>query len=1163
MGLALALPLLASLCAQAEETRLEPSKWPMEPIFTVPILPQANRIDAVLADNEWEGATAISAVFDASIGAQSVQPITFRLGYHGDALYLGFKMQRPKGCKFPRITDQTQGYTSRKLFQRDDNLEVWLAPIAKGVEATGMMKPQYAIAANAAGAYYHVMTGRARDKIPRNLAYSPYFDYNTGTWQGELKFPWSLFEAMDVAGKKPPADGVEWKGVMFFHQVTPAKNWLGIQPKLKFHPTLRFSAKPIGFSISALELSEPGKAAFTIAINNRSVGAVAYELDYEVFRRNSVPRSRDERFLAAWEYIERIKEVGPKKAAIKQGEIQYIKTVQQVENELNQEYRWVDAGVRSIPTKPNERAVCRIDFAAPDGYYVLRYDLREKATGRTVMRQVIPAFLFLMSLDVKPEFLLKRITVARVNVSGLRDLAKGDPIHFSLSNAQGTRLEAEQVAWDGANHVVMCMLPTAKTQEEQTYTVAVEARHDGRTVGKVSESVHRPATPEWFGHDLGKTAKTPWGYEPIKCHDDGFGLVLRKYVMADRPFPQQIVARGEPLLAGPVELTGIAQGKPLARRYGKLQLRTQTDTEAHFEQELQANGLTMKIRGQLEFDGLIKYDVELTPTSGTATVDKLVLSIPVLAKYVRWYAHQALSTDFAGCPCPAYPYGALSDFFKDHPKGWLPFTWAMYLGCRDRGIEWVAESDRYWSPENEQQMIRVTKGDDRVTMAFHFVTEPIELKSPRTISFGIQTTPIRRYTRERYYRFRKTPLSYRPDPDWKQFERSLGEFNRLGFNYYNIYINASALNLFSNARYYDEKTLSNFTRYARSVHRGGHKLVYYCGYGLPHGLPNDDTFGNEMRMEPVKPSGWYNHASPFADYWLHSVKFMCDHCDLDGVQTDGLPVVPFMSNPTYDLEWARRGRRHGTYPVFAVRELMKRLYIMLKFELARGKEGFHTVHCDRPPVYCIDGWGDLALSGEAHHHTVTSLRELFPDRYGVFYDTLDQGVAPYALWSYGRDVAVTRNMAYTLHHLHGVRVGYAARLGAYGPSYEITGGFTAEAEMWHRFNLADTEFRPYWRHPGLATVESDDLEVELPKAEICVSAFVRPGKEALLIVANLARVGYTLKIAPNLSALSLPGDLSQYHVRDPIHRCGIYTRPKLRIDIHPQRWRAILLRKRQ
>jgi len=1154
--------LVMTACSGAEK-RLEPSKWEMEPIFTIPRLPGGARTDAVLADNEWEGATSISAVFDASTFTQSVQPVMFRLCWRDQALHLAFKMRRPKGCRFPRITDKTKGYTTKSLFQRDDNLEVWLAPTTKGVVASGMMKPQYAIAANAGGAYCHVMTGYPRDKIPRDLEYATYFDYNTGEWQGELKFPWSIFEVMDIPDKKPPADGTEWKGVIFFHQVTPSKNYLAIQPKLKIHPTLRFSEKPIGFSISALELAGEGRAVFEVAVNNQSPKPAAYELSYEVFKRNKVPRSKDEEFLTVWEQIERIKRLGPKKAAVKGKEIQYIKTVQDVENELNEVYAWVDGGIREIKAEPGRKTACTVTFDSPDGYYVLRYDLKDKETGRTVMRQVIPACLSTMSVEVKPEFLLKKVLVVRANVSGLHDLAKGDPIDFCLKEKDGGEVERRRIRWDGTDHIVTCLLPTAKTAEGREYTITVRAVHEGKPPAEVSESVRRPPTPEWFGNTLGTSKKIPWGYKPIKRSDDGFEVVFRKYVMNGRPLPEQIISRGDPLLAGPMELSGEVGGRPISFEYGKFIVKDTSDTRAVFEQEVRADGLLLKVRGALDFDGFIRYDLALKLSGAAVRIDKLLLRIPVNAKYVKYYAHKALSTDLAGYPSPAYPYGAVEDFFENNPGGWIPFTYAVYLGCRDRGIEWVAESDRYWSPENEGKMIRLAKEDGRVDMVFQFIGRPTELKAPRTISFGIIATPVREYTRRRYYSRFKTALSFQRDCDWKRFDKTLGDFCKMGFNYFNLYINAKRLNLFSNARYYDKETLGTFREYARRVHERGGKLIYYCGYGLPHGIPNDDTFGSEMRMEPVKPSGWYNHAGPFADYWLHSVKFMCDNCNLDGIQTDGLAVVPLMTNPSYDFGWSRNGKQHGTYPVFAVRELMKRLYIMLKFELDGGKEGYHTLHCDRPPVYSIDAWSDYALSGEAHHHTVTSLRELFPDRYAVFYDTLGQGVAPYALWGYARDLAVTRNMAFTLHHLHGIQTGYAARLGKLGPAYEVAGGFASEARMWHDFNMGEADYRPYWKHPDLVRIESNDPEVEIPDDAIRVTAFVHPGESALLVVANLDHVGYTLRLSPDLQKLDLPGGLQRYYVSDPILEYPILTRPSLRIDVYPQRWRAILIRKRK
>ena len=1150
-----------SLAVRAAPPQLRPSEWEWAPLFTVPRLTGPVRVDGVLADNEWGVATRVSAVSDAVATVQSAQPVTFWLAHHDGALLVAFRMQRPKGSEHPRITDTSSGYTAQKLFQQDDNLEVWLAPISEGVKATGMMSPQYAFAANAGGAYCHVMTGYPHDKIPRALEYSPHVDYNTGEWQGEVAVPWRIFEVMDVQGKRSPAEGVSWRGVLFFHQVTPAKNYLGLQPRLRMHPVLRFSGEPVGFSVSAVSLAEEGTASFQVAVLNQSNAATTHELDYEVFRRKSVPRGGDEQFITVWEQIRRIQEVGAKKAAIKQGEIQYVKTVEDVEGELNQDYVFVDGGKRALSAAVGSVATCPVSFAAPDGYYVLRYEIRDTQTGETVMRQVLPVQLFTMSLQLRPEFLLKQMIVACADLTGLDALSKGDGVRFVLSDGDGGVVVQQDHSWDGASRVVTALLPSVDTQEGKTYEVAAEVSHAGTRIGRVSRSVTRPPSPEWFGNRLGYVEKVPWGFEPIRYEPDGFSVVFRRYMLAGSIFPTQVFCRDEPLLAGAIELTGVADGDSLEFSASGLEAIEQTPTRVVLEQGFKAGKAEVSVRAVAEFDGFIRYDMTLCSVGDGASIDQLQLEIPVLPAYTTWYAHQALSTDLAGVPCPAYPYGALDQFFADNPDGWIPFTWAFYLGCRSRGVEWVAESDRDWVPGHERRMIRVTRSPGRTALVVQFIGKQLALTEPRTFSFGLQTTPVRDYPRSKYHSFYKTALSYSDSPDWDRFGSTLKDFSRMGFNTYGMYINAKALGLFSNARYYDETTLGAFTRYAKTVHQLKHRLTYYCGYGLPHGIPHDETFGEEMRMEPVKPSGWYNHASPFTDYFIHSVKFMCDTCDLDGIQTDGFSVVPLMTNPTYGFEWYRNGRRHGTYPVFAARDAMKRLYLMLKFELARGKEGFHTLHCDRPPVYCVDAWSDLCLSGEAHHHSTTSLRELFPDRYGVFYDTLAQGAAPYALWSYGRDIAVTRNMAYTLHHLHGISAGYSARLGSYGPAYEITGGFNTEAKMWHEFGLANAEFVPYWERPDLVAVESDHPDVTLPKDTFYCSAFIHRGEAALLIIANLDRIGYTLKLLPRLEEFGLPRDLSNCSVRDPVLGAGIFSRPKIRLDIHPQRWRALEIRK--
>ena len=221
------LGLLANVWAEGQ--KLLPADWAWEPVFTVPMLKGEFRVDGVLADNEWLYSTQIGGLIDGNTLMQTNQPGRFLLGYRGTDLYLGFETQRPKGSGPPRILVDKPGWSPTPLWVQNDNMEVWLAPFTEGVKMSGMMEPRYAIAANAAGAYSHDMTGWDRAQIPRELKYAPIL--RTEHWQGEMVAPWGVLSQMRATEKKNrPAEGVQWKGVFFFHQTTPFLSMVGPQP---------------------------------------------------------------------------------------------------------------------------------------------------------------------------------------------------------------------------------------------------------------------------------------------------------------------------------------------------------------------------------------------------------------------------------------------------------------------------------------------------------------------------------------------------------------------------------------------------------------------------------------------------------------------------------------------------------------------------------------------------------------------------------------------------------------------------------------------------------------------------------------------------------------------------------------------------------------------
>ncbi len=369
--------------------------------------------------------------------------------------------------------------------------------------------------------------------------------------------------------------------------------------------------------------------------------------------------------------------------------------------------------------------------------------------------------------------------------------------------------------------------------------------------------------------------------------------------------------------------------------------------------------------------------------------------------------------------------------------------------------------------------------------------------------------------------------------------------------------------MFSNIRFYDEEQLNKVRGVNKLARKYGLINVFYCGFALPPGIPHNEVFGNEMRMEP-EFRGWYNHASPYMDYFLHSAKFMHENTFVDAFHTDGLNIPWLMSNPTYNYSWTRNGEKHGTYPIFAVRELFKRFYTMLKFELPDGLEGYHMPHVNDAPVYCIEGFSDMDVTGEQHYTTISKLEDLSLTRYSIVYNSLEQGVPRMGIWHHTNDIPVTKNTMLTMHNLHGTLLRYD-NVTHNNTAYEAMGGYRSEIQMWQSFDRRTADFLPYWQYPNLLEVTSDIKGVDLPKDAIKASAYVHKDKgRAIIILANLDLVGYSLRCRINLKELGFEGKIEDYRIVDPILNNYYYpvVGDEIRLDIYPQRWRAIQINKK-
>jgi hypothetical protein len=1150
-----------------------PSSWHWTPRYTVPRLPAAPRVDGQLDESPWRYSSEISALIDTETSMQARQNGSIRLGWIDRDLVVGYELNRPSGSGKPRVSVEEAGWSRVPLWVQDDNIELWLSPYAQGVGLQGMMSPAYTIAANAAGAYSHNLTSFDRPQIPRQLKYATHVLDNR--WTGELRVPWEVMKQVPST-RQPhaPKEGTLWTSAIFFHQLTPNRAVMGLVPGLQKKGTpfseLRFSDQPVGYAVSAVKPlpDRAGYAGFEVEVRNGSDEPVECELAYQVFRKHEIPRSEDEQFFSYYHWVKRIEAVGRQVAGTERGGILHLRTKQGVLDLLNREYDWHTGGQERITADGASVQTHAIDFAAEEGYYVVGYQLTDAATGELLMHQVIPVTIARLPVQVRPEFLQAKKIVLRADIAAVASAEPGDRLIATIVHDDQVIVRSVRELASVVDPIEM-LIPTDDVQPGMTFDLQVRLQrgNSDKVVAETSRQITHPPIPEWYGHQLGTVDRVPDDFEPIKKTAKGFAVAMRRYEFDGAALPSQIMARDEPLLDGPTTLKAVVDGRTVELRPGNVKVLQQKPTQVRFEQMLSGQALNVKIVGTLDYDGFIRYRLDVKPAENAVQIDHLSLEIPLKADYARWFSHRDLGTAVSGSRPhgPEFPYGTLDDFFAHYTDGWMPFTWQLFLGSHDRGLEWVAESDRAWSPKDEERMIEVRRDEKRVSAVFHFVDQSVELNAEgRTFEFGLTATPVRDFPRSRYFQWERAGgLQIRPhvelapqnNPNYQQMYARLADY---GIDVVGSYVNLGPA-LFSNIRFYEADVLSRIRGANELAHDYGMINNMYCGYALPPGIPDNETYGEEMRMEPAF-RGWYLHASPFLDYALHSAKFMIDNAAVDSFHTDGLPMVWLATNVTHDYRWERDGVTHGTWPVFAVRELFKRFYHMVKFDCEEEK--YHMPHVVDAPVYCIESFTDLEVSGEQHYGTISKLKDLGFVRYRMSYDTTMQGIPRMGIWHYVDDIAVTKQMMQAIHHLHGVHFEYQKQL-KYDHSYEIMGGSRPIARMFANFGRERATFLPYWKHPDLCQIEPDTGGEQTIPSDVQVSAYRHSnGKQALLIIANIDTQGYSLRVTPSPEALGLPGEASDYDASDPI--LGGYGYPRagsaIRLDVAPQRWRAVWLR---
>ena len=365
------------------------------------------------------------------------------------------------------------------------------------------------------------------------------------------------------------------------------------------------------------------------------------------------------------------------------------------------------------------------------GRYVAQYTA-EGPGGLLLVRSAAFNVASPLSVTARTSLSEQRLHV-ELQPSGLLFPPGETTLHLTAS-VEDTRVYDEDVAaaQSGPTTVTLTDLPAGELTLMATAT--------NRVTGKQYESQQSfdsPLRPVWLGTSEGLTDEVPapWTALTVEGARGSRPVVRcwgRRYGFAQGLLPSAVSTRDAEVLQAPITLTGSADGRPL--EWTGQRARVESARADIVSLAGNAAGEPLAISGTtcVEYDGMIRCDLTLTPTRPGVTVQELTLGIPLKPELARYLYH------FPG------RWGSVANSAYLPEEGWSssfrPFVW---LGDEDRGFSWFCESDRNWFPLDSQSAITIQRGEQATVLRCHLIAGETQVTEPLTYTFGFQATPVK------------------------------------------------------------------------------------------------------------------------------------------------------------------------------------------------------------------------------------------------------------------------------------------------------------------------------------------------------------------------------------------------------------------------------------
>lgn len=859
-------------------------------------------LDGKIASNEWAGASLIDGFLEIPELELSRRKMSMKLCYDNDALYI--------------LVQSKLGKDKKHFSSSDEN--VWSAPSAEILFQCGI-QPDLAINHFALNIF-----DRHFSQLKSDIAWNPLWTsvstVDNEIWTAEVKIP---FESL---GQKPPQPGTVWRFNFGRNFIAP-KNFANPSVTLAYADVKAFwdiqfaeSGQGIGVDYSI----DPALKS----LNLKSVNKTEFETgdSFELYiKKMPVLLTR---------IVKKLNNISTSR-----GQVVTNMT------DLN-----IDSFVKNGITANLPGA----------GRYVALATIKEK-TGKVIYRQLLQ-FIIRDSFSVALKFLSKS---QKMFVEWELNSPVNPPFEINANiiddNGKIVRTEKQKIESKTFNGKIEFDMSQMKKLD---YTAEVTL--SSKTFKQVREIAFKCYyNAPWIGFEqkTAKSHKVPAPWTPIEIDKKNIKTLTLNYQLGAQGLPESIFAAGKELLAQPINLK-FSTGNSAFKPSGDIKWQSKYSDIASFIIPFKSQNATAKLTGSVEFDGMIRYDLTITPNDYPAQLTDMVLDIP-------------LQND---CAELKYPYcgpyqkwnicdveGKVNKYYAD---AFMPHIW---VGNTSRGLAWFAESNELYRPFGSEKVVELKRLGDQTVLRINMVTSPLELSKPVSYTFGIQGTPMKIIAPDWTSRTLSSCIST------KRQDKAITMGYTTGGEYH---VMAGIP--------YPTKDPDRAKRWVESVHKVKDRraVVYATSNGIGSKSPQYCFFEQEWK-NPLSCDTWslasrgeyHQGTSPsvstWRDFFLWTVYKALEEYNIDGLYYDFGTVAP-VYNPDAGCGFKYNGKQYPTWPIFSDRQMRKQVYQLVMDKRGHADFVYHNYSKSMAPIM---SFASMLLDGEVYQQRTGVIGAKITDDY--------------------------------------------------------------------------------------------------------------------------------------------------------------------------------------